>query len=376
MRLLNKLCLFALSVILCSYCWATEIAVESDFLVGGDISMLNKIEEHGGVFRDEGKHEDFLRILKKYGCNCQRLRIFVNPTYRNAVVQDAAYTIALAKRIKSHGMKLLLNFHYSDTWADPGHQIKPAAWAGLDFEALVAKVTEYTSSVIDDFDKNNVLPDMVQIGNEITPGMLWPDGKLGGGDGIEAAWQRFTRLLKAGVQGVREPLKKRQDVRIMIHVHCGGDHKKTQWFFDNLNRNGVPYDIIGVSFYPWWHGTMDNLTENLRETAKKYRKDIMVVETAYPYMGDWSKKKNMIWPVTPHGQYQFLVDLVQAVRQVPEHRGIGVLYWYPESIPVKGLRIWNGGSTALFDTQGNALPALKAFVSPLFSDENEADELF
>ncbi|MHC4643145.1 MAG: glycoside hydrolase family 53 protein [Planctomycetota bacterium] len=372
MRAFEKFCVFVLSIILCSSCWGAEKTNKRDFLVGGDISMLTKIEEHGGVFRDEGNPVDFLKILKMYGCNCQRLRIFVHPTYRNAVVQDTAYTIALAKRIKSQGMKLLLNFHYSDTWADPGHQKKPVAWAGLDFEELVAKVTEYTSSVIDEFNKNNILPDMVQIGNEITPGMLWPDGKLSGSSNSDVAWQRFTRLLKAGVQGVRQPLKKEQDVRIMIHVDCGGNNKRTQWFFDNLNRNSVPYDIIGVSFYPWWHGTMDNLLENLRETTKKYAKDIMVVETAYPYRGDWSKKKNMLWPITQQGQYDFLVELVRAVRQVPENRGIGVLYWYPESIPVKGLRIWNGGSTALFDTQGNALPALKAFASPIVSYEHEA----
>ena len=371
MRAFEKFCFMALGLILCSFCSGEEKADEREFLVGGDISMLTKIEEHGGVFREDGKPVDFLKILKKYGCNCQRLRIFVNPTYRNAVVQDTAYTIALAKRIKGHGMKLLLNFHYSDTWADPGHQKKPAALSSLDFEALVAKVTEYTSSVIDEFNKNNVLPDMVQIGNEITPGMLWPDGKLGAGDDVEAAWQRFTRLLKAGVQGVREPLKEGQNVCIMIHIDCGGDHKKTRWFFDNLNRNNVHYDIIGVSFYPWWHGTMDNLCENLRATTKKYGKDIMVVETAYPYRGDWSRKKNMLWPVTPQGQYRFLTELVRTIRQVPEHRGIGVLYWYPESIPVKGLRIWNGGSTALFDTQGNTLPALKAFASPKVSEEDE-----
>jgi len=157
MKVLKRFHLFTLSIILCSSCWGAVTASERKFLVGGDISMLTKIEEHGGIFRDEGKPEDFLTILKKYGCNCQRLRIFVNPTYRNAVVQDTAYTIALARRIKSHGMTLLLNFHYSDTWADPGHQTKPAAWANLDFEELVAKVTEYTSSVIDEFNKNEVL---------------------------------------------------------------------------------------------------------------------------------------------------------------------------------------------------------------------------
>ena len=370
MTAFQKLCLLALSLTLCSCYRGMERAKQKEFLVGGDISMLTKIEEHGGVFREDGKAGDFLEILRKNGCNCQRLRIFVHPTYKNAVVQDTAYTIALARRIKRHKMKLLLDFHYSDTWADPGHQKKPAEWSTLDFDALVATVREYTASVIDEFNRNNVLPDIVQIGNEITPGMLWPDGKLDGAGDTEARWQRFTNLLKAGVQGVRKPLKQGQDVRIMIHVDCGGDSKKTRWFFDNLNRNNVPYDIIGVSFYPWWHGTMDNLSRNLQATTTRYGKDIMVVETAYPYRGDWSEKKNMAWPISPQGQNQFLTELIRTVRQVPEHRGLGVLYWYPESIPVKGLRIWNGGATALFDAQGNALPALKAFYSAIIGDEN------
>jgi len=338
-----------------------------EFLVGGDISMLSRIGELGGVYREGGKQSDPLKIFKKYGWNCYRLRLFVNPTYRNAVVNDLPYTLALAERIRVHGAKLLLNFHYSDTWADPGHQRKPAAWRDLDFDSLENKVREYTASVITEFSAKGVLPEMVQIGNEVTPGMLWPDGKIGREGDVEAQWERFTRLLKAGIDGVREPLADGQSVRIMIHIDSGGNRQMTKWFFDNVIERDVPFDIIGLSYYPWWHGTMDALRDNLHATAKAYGKDIMVVETAYPHHGrftqkpgDWSHER-MAWPISPQGQRAFLVELIKTVRRTTDGRGIGVLYWYPESIPVEGLRVWCEGVMALFDEHGKALPAVKAF---------------
>jgi arabinogalactan endo-1,4-beta-galactosidase len=337
-----------------------------EFLAGGDISMLTKIEELGGVFRDDGEPRDFLEIFKDCGGNCFRLRLFVKPNYNNAVINDLPYTLALAKRIKKAQLKLLLNFHYSDTWADPGHQHKPAAWADLNVDALERQVEDYTAAVIAAFKKAGVLPELVQVGNEITPGMLWPDGKLYGAGDPEKQWDQFARLVKAGIRGVKKPLAKTDNVRIMIHIDKGGSWPKTKWFFDRLRQRDVDFDVIGLSYYPWWHGTLDALRENLQQTAQAYDKDLVVVETAYPFRNEasWKAKDNMAWPISPAGQRAFMAELVAAVRATPNGRGIGVIYWYPEAIPVKGLKVWNGGATALFDDQGNALPALDAFRHP------------
>ena len=332
-------------------------------MVGGDISALTKIEEHGGVFHDENASADAIEIMTGRGCNCFRLRLFVNPKGRNVVVNDLGYTIALAKRIKGSGAKLLLNFHYSDTWADPGHQHKPNAWENLDFEPLAQTLYQYTHDCIIAMRREGVSPDMVQIGNEITPGMLWPDGKLYGVGEPEAQWQKFARLLKAGIRGVKEA---DTDIRILLHIDRGGDWPGTEWFFSKIEEHGVPYDIIGLSYYPWWHGKMDALAENLHKTAMRFDTDIFVVETAYPYRSmTFSKvdgwEKRMQWPMTPVGQKDFLAELIHTVQQTPNGRGIGVLWWYPESIPVKDLHVYNGGTTALFDAEGNALPAMEVF---------------
>ncbi len=322
--------------------------------------MLTRIEALGGVFREKGKPRDCLAILGDHGCNCYRLRLFVNPSGKGAVINNLPYTLALAKRIKRTGAKLLLNFHYSDTWADPGKQIKPAAWKDLDFDALVKRVETYTTSVIGEFKKQRALPDIVQVGNEITPGMLWPDGQLRRGEDQDKRWDRLAQLIKAGIRGVRKPLGPTDKVRIMVHIHCGGSRAGTKWFFDNLTQRDVQFDIIGLSYYPWWHGTIGDLKENLHATAKAYGKDIVVVETAYPYRDAkrYTTRKNMAWPISPAGQRAFLTDVIKTVRQTPGGRGAGVLWWYPESIPVKGLGVWNRGAMALFDSEGNVLPAL------------------
>jgi arabinogalactan endo-1,4-beta-galactosidase len=335
------------------------------FYVGGDISALTVIEDKGGIFRDEGTSGDAIEIMQKYGSNCFRLRLFVNPTMRNVVVQDTDYTIALAGRIKASGADLLLDFHYSDTWADPGHQSKPAAWRGLDFSELARTVYTYTRESITAFRQAGLCPEMVQVGNEITPGMLWPDGKLYGTDHQpDEQWEKLTRLLKAGIQGVRDGAGQ-ESVRIIIHIDKGGDADATEHFFTKIQEHGVPYDIIGLSYYPWWHGSMEDLRKNLTRTSKKFDKDIFVVETAYPWqdrtMSRGNVDKNMEFPKTPQGQAAFLTELIGIVRRTPDGKGIGVLWWYPESIPVEGLYIWNGGATALFDTHGNTLPALKQF---------------
>jgi arabinogalactan endo-1,4-beta-galactosidase len=360
--------------------WAQIKSAPQTFLYGADISALASIEQRGGVFKEAGKTDDAIAIFTRHGWNCFRLRIFVNPNGRGGVVNSLDYTRALAKRIKASGASFMLDFHYSDTWADPQHQVKPAAWNDLSFDELEKQVEKYTSEVIADLRHNGVLPEIVQIGNEITGGTLWPDAQvqvpLSNVKVLEGEvrvikppepyddakqWDHLVRVVKAGVRGVRASTTPADGVRTMIHIDCGGDWPVTQWYFDKMQQHGVEFDMIGQSYYPNWHGTLDNVRDTLRETAKRYKKDIVIVETSYPWKNAeyWSQRKNMAWPITPAGQKQFLADLTRVVRETPDGRGVGIVYWHPESIPTGGRGSWNGGAMALFDSEGNALPALE-----------------
>ncbi len=207
------------------------------------------------------------------------------------------------------------------------------------------------------------LPDIVQVGNEIDDGMLWPLGELyAAGADTAVQWTRFTGLLKAAIRGVRAALGPGDTVRVMLHYSQGGSAGGTQWFFDHMNAYGVPYDLIGLSYYPWWHGMLGDLEANLTATALRYGRDVVVVETSYPWRaGGWESMVTngaaMTWPISPQGQAQFLRDLLDAVAAVPGGHGAGVVWWYPEAIQVPGLFVWGGGSLALFDSTGNVLPA-------------------
>ena len=336
---------------------------------GADISALARIEQAGGVFRDSGRAGDAIAILAAHGSNTFRLRLFVNPSGQNVQVNDLPYTLALARRIKAAGAHLLLDFHYSDTWADPGHQTMPAAWVGLGFDSLEATVQHYSADVIAQLKAQGTLPGIVQIGNEIDGGMLWPIGKVGGAYDTPQQWSQFTRLLKAGVRGVRSALAPGDRVRIMIQYSGGGKTAATQRFFDHIDADSVPYDLIGLSYYPWWQGGVAALQANLDATAQRHHRGVMVVETSYPWRaGGWegmgSDPNAMTWPATPAGQAAFLADVIRAEAAVPDGLGAGVIWWYPEAINVPGLSIWGGGSLSLFDASGNLLPAAGMFASP------------
>ena len=335
-------------------------------LLGADVSALARIEQGGGVFRDGGQAGDAIAILRAHGSRLFRLRLFVNPNDSDVQVNDLPYTLALAQRIKAAGAKLLLDFHYSDTWADPGHQTTPTAWAGLAFDSLVKTVEAYTAGVVAQLKRAGALPDVVQVGNEIDAGMLWPLGRLyvAGADTL-AEWVQFTQLLKAAVRGVRDSLGPADTVRVMLHYSQGGDEGGTKWFFDHMNAYGVPYDLVGLSWYPWWHGTLAQLVANLHAAASRYDRGIVVVETSYPWRtGGWESMVTipgaMTWAASPAGQAQFARDLVAAVAATPGGHGAGVVWWYPEAIQVPGLFVWGGGSLALFDSLGNVLPAASA----------------
>ncbi|HUU10732.1 MAG TPA: glycosyl hydrolase 53 family protein [Phycisphaerae bacterium] len=342
---------------------------DDGFQKGGDVSLLQKIEELGGVYRHDGRPRDALAIFKGHGCNTMRLRLFHSPGGKGPVVNDLAYTQKLARRIKAAGLGLLLDFHYSDTWADPGHQTKPRAWKDLSFEQLQAAVFTYTRDAVAALDEAGARPDVVQVGNEITPGMLWDTGRVGGKFDTPQQWRQLATLVQSGIRGVREAAAGGRPVRVMIHVDRGGSTPVTQWFFDHLRAEGVDFDVIGLSYYPWWHGPLDGLRQNLAATALRYAKDIVVVETAYPWTGQMPEgRRNAAgdrdvapYPLTPEGQKVFLAELIRTVRQTPDGRGKGVLYWAPEWMTVEGLpSSW--ASRALFDPRGNALAALSAFA--------------
>jgi arabinogalactan endo-1,4-beta-galactosidase len=322
-----------------------RVAAASDYAVGADLSFLKQAEDNGIVFRDQGRPKSGLQIFKDHGYNWVRLRLFHTPT---RLPNDLAYTIALAKNAKDRGFKFLLNLHYSDTWADPAKQAIPKAWQEKSHLDLVKAVLDYTRETMEDFRNASAFPDMVQVGNEISPGMLWPDGKL------PEHWENFADLLQAGIKGVKEGTGTNRPPQIMIHIDRGGDKARTKYFFDKLNAFGVNFDVIGQSYYPWWHGSLLDLRENLAFMAQEYHKDIILVEVAYCWRSTEYKQQPGPFPETPEGQRNFLEAVNQLVLNTPNNRGIGLFWWEPA---VTG-HLRNRG---FFDDDGNALPVLQVF---------------
>ena len=333
------------------------------FIRGVDVSHLDRVEEHGAVFRDNGVAGDALVILQNHGVNWVRLRLWHLPADGYNGLER---TVRLAERVKAAGMGFLLDIHYSDTWADPGRQTKPAAWQNASFEALRDSVRAYTGYVLARFQAAGALPDMVQVGNEITSGMLWNTGRVGGN--YNGQWSQFAELLKAGVEAVRAA---GDSIEVMIHIDRGGRYSDSEWFFDNLAAQGVEFDVIGLSYYPWWHGKLTAVDYNLKGLARRYQKDIVIVEAAYPWTLQWADNENNIvgleehlhpgYPATVQGQRSFLEDLFAIVRDTPDGRGRGLVYWEPAHIPVQGFGSpWE--NLALFNFQGNLLASADAFA--------------
>jgi arabinogalactan endo-1,4-beta-galactosidase len=339
------------------------------FLFGGDVSMASKLESEGVVYKDGGKPKDIFAIFHDHGATCIRLRLFVHPNGKGGVVNDIPYTIALAKRVKAAGLLFSLDFHYSDSWADPGQQRTPAAWRDLSFPQLVQRTQDYTEETLKAFRDAGVTPDVVQIGNEITHGLLWPMGELGRKDEPEdVAFDRVAELLKADVRGLHLALGDDTATKVLIHIDGADATGTVKWFFDPITKRKVPFDMIGLSYYPFSSGSLDHVVATFK-LAAKYGKPIIIAETAYPYVESsmWKgQRKSFVEPLTPEGQKQYLLDLLQVVRGAPGGLGAGILYWYPESVPSKnpGEDQWNGGLAAMFDRDGNALPAFDAFGAP------------
>ena len=345
-----------------------SVLAVDDFAKGADLSVLKKIEDSGGIYKQDNVPRDALLIFKDHGFNWIRLRLFHSPSGEGPVCNDLAYTTALAQRFKAQGFKFLLDFHYSDTWADPGNQETPAAWVSLSHADLVDAVFDYTRDCIIHLRDNGAMPDMVQIGNEVICGMLWPDGEICD----SGTWSNFVELVQASIGGVEAGKGTEPMPLIMIHIDRGGNQPVTEWFFDNLLARGVEFDVIGQSYYPWWHGTFSDLTDNLEFMANEYGKDIYVVETGYNWSGGGGP--SYPYPTTPEGQKAFLDELIQRVRNTPNNRGKGVFYWSPDWIDgdIWGAPDWSvvWEERALFDWDGNVLPGITAFLDASAADFN------
>ncbi len=325
--------------------WLAAGAWAGDYAIGADLSFLKQAEERGTAFKDDGQVKPGLEIFKNHGYNWIRLRLFHTPAQ---LPNNLDYTISLAKDAKDRGFKLLLNYHYSDTWADPGKQFIPKAWEGKSHAELVQAVFEYTRDTIGAFCDARVQPDMVQIGNEVINGMLWPDGRLPGN------WDNFAELLQAGIKGVEAGRRNAARPLIMIHIDQGGNKERTKTFFDKWHSYSVDYDVIGQSYYPWWHGSLLDLRENLVFMANEYKKDIILVEVAYNWRPAEYKNKPAPFPESPEGQRQFLDEVNRLVLSTPDNRGKGIFWWEPAV--QGGLR-----SRGFFDDDGNALPVITVF---------------
>lgn len=361
--------------------------LSTDFIKGADVSIMPELERNGTKFYDNGIEQDGLTILKNHGVNWIRVRIWNNPYVVGPEGvgggnTDEAKAIEMAKRAKALGMKVLVDFHYSDFWVDPGQQKKPDAWKNDSGDKLVDDVYAYTAKVMQDFNAQGVTPDMVQVGNELNNGMLWPEAQLT--EDNPNGYKFLAKLLNAGLQAVHDNDKDNK-VKTMIHL-AGVDVNLYHTFFDNLIvKNKVnDFDIIGMSFYPFWHGTMDDLKNTMNDVSAKYNKDVIAVETAFGYtLEDADFEKNNFgtneekvggYKATVQGQATGLRDVMATVASVNDNRGLGVFYWAPDWVINEKVG-WksNGGGNGwdnltLFDTKGNALESMDTFN--LVSDPN------
>jgi len=252
-------------------------ATPIDKMLGADISFLPELENKGMKFYDlDGKEKDAIKILKDHGLNYIRLRIFNDPARDSGYSPkdgfcDLQHTLQMSKRVKAAGMKILLDFHYSDYWADPQKQWMPKAWRGKSITELKQAVYDYTKMVIQALKDQGTAPDMVQIGNEINHGMIWPHGSVNNFDSL-------AQLFFAGIQGVKSVSP---STSIMLHIALGGQNDESKFFIDNMISRGVPFDVIGLSYYPKWHNTLADLEYNLDDLSRRYNKDVIVVEYSH-----------------------------------------------------------------------------------------------
>lgn len=357
------------------------------FIKGMDVSSLKELEELGAKYYMDGQEKGLLEILKAYGVNSIRLRLWNDPYSESGVpygagTSDLNTTVELARRVLDMGFGFLLDIHYSDFWADPGKQRIPKAWRGMSVEELEAAVYDFTRSTLLTMRSEHVFPTMIQVGNELSNGLLWPYGKVPNYDNI-------ARFINAGIRAVRSV---DQEIPIMLHLDNGGNNALYREWFDEFMKRGEDFQIIGLSYYPFWHGTLQQLEDNMRDISGRYGKELIVAEVSmghtledykdYEKLSDEQRKgmaakpelaAKIEYPMTHQGQCDFMQDFLTRITGIKGCRGF--YYWEPGWLPVPGSGWANeealayieekgpGGNEwanqALFDYDGNALPALK-----------------
>ena len=362
-------------------------------ILGIDVSTYLEELEHGAVFYDGDTVIDPLDAFVQNGVNYMRIRIWNDPKSPSGEPYlagncDIENYVKLAKLAKSKGYKILMDLHYSDFWADPGKQFIPKEWVGYDLKELCEAVYAFTLMCLERAKSEGVAPDMIQVGNEITNGILWPVGKLEI-DGKRGNYDNFCSLIHAGCSACREATP---EARIVLHLERSNDCAVYQEFYSEMASHGIDYDIIGASYYPYWHGTPDQLMANLNR-CRGFGKEIMIMELGYGftdrgYDRDGEESRLVIdaerafvpgvsekYSLTPTGQAEYIKDFLALAR---ENSIGGVFYWEPLWLPGEGI-CWaseagqeyineQGKSTAnewanqcLFDYEGRKLPAFDEF---------------
>ena len=306
---------------------------------GADVSWLTQMEQSGYRFyNDSGKQQDLLLTLKQHGINAIRLRVWVNPAGGWNGLNDV---IAKAKRAKAAGFDIMIDFHYSDSWADPGKQTKPAAWQGYTFEQLMSNVYWHTYNSLVALKQAGITPKWVQVGNETNNGMLWDDGKA------SANMRNFAWLINSGYDAVKAV---NTSTKVIVHLANCENNALYRWMFDGLKANGAKWDVIGASIYPTqtgngdWFSMNNRCYDNLADMVSRHGKEVMIVEVGMP----WDDPKN---------SYDTLVDLLNKMKWLPDNKGLGVFYWEPQSH-----NGWQNYSLGLMDLGGKPTYAMDAFL--------------
>lgn len=340
-------------------------AKKEKIYLGADLSYVNEIEDCGAFYKNKGVKTDPYKLFKDKGCNLVRIRLWHSPSA--SAYSDLADVKRSIKRAKDQGMDVLLDFHYSDTWADPEKQYTPKAWAGIkDVKVLGDSIYNYTIATLATLNKENLMPQMVQVGNEINSEVQQPDGT----HKEKIDWKRNSYLINKGIEAVRKSAKSTgKNVQVMLHI---AQPENALWWFKEAKQNSVTdFDWIGLSYYPLWSKVkFEGLPDAIHNLITTYNKKVMIVETSYPYtMTNIDKANNVLtekallsgYPATPQGQKEYMVHLV---KQTLKGGGSGVIYWEPAWVTSSCKTLWGEGShwdNATFFDSGNQNEALPAF---------------